>query len=208
MNNFFTVKVKYTKQLDNGTLKRVTEPYLVYALSFTDAEARIYEELDSIVRGEFIVQGIARTELHDVFMHDDADVFYKCKVKYQSVDCDSEKGKKVTQIFLVTADSVAQAYERIKESLSGLMVDFEIPSIVVSPIVDIFPLKETKCKKPLVESGEIMVFNVEDQNEIVNRYSLYMMVEASELTEEDFLSDDFKEWAKTQANDLITFKEN
>lgn len=208
MNNFFTVKVKYTKQLDNGTLKRVTEPYLVHALSFTDAEARIYEELDSIVRGEFIVQGIARTELHDVFMYDDADVFYKCKVKYQSVDCDSEKAKKVTQIFLVTADSVAQAHERIKESLSGLMVDFSIPSIVVSPIVDIFPLKETKCKKPLVESGEIMVFNVEDQNEIVNRYSLYMMVEASDLKEEDFLSDDFKEWAKTQANDLITFKEN
>lgn len=142
MNNFFTVKVKYTKQLDNGTLKRVTEPYLVYALSFTDAEALIYEELDSIVRGEFIVQGIARTELHDVFMYDDADVFYKCKVKYQSVDCDSEKGKKVTQIFLVTADSVAQAHERIKESLSGLMVDFSIPSIVISPIVDIFPLKE------------------------------------------------------------------
>lgn len=142
MNNFFTVKVKYTKQLDNGALKRVTEPYLLAAMSFTDAEARIYEELDSIVRGEFTVQGIARTELHDVFMYDDSDTLYKCKVKYENIDSDSEKGKKVTQVFLVSACSVAQAHERIKESLSGLMVDFAIPSVVLSPIVDIFPFKE------------------------------------------------------------------
>lgn len=139
MNNFFTVKLKYTKQLNNGALKRVTEPYLVGAFTFTDAEARIYEELGDVIKGEFQVTAISRTELQDIFYYDDCDVWYKVKAKYENVDIDSEKAKKVTQTFLVTANSVAQAHERIKESLSGLMVDFEIPSIVASPIIDIFP---------------------------------------------------------------------
>lgn len=147
MNNWFTVKVKYTKQLDNGALKRVSEPYLLAAMTFTDAEARIYEELGALIRGEFNVTGIARTEIHDIFAYDDADVWYKCKVKYENFDADSEKAKKVTQNFLVSANSVKQAYERIEESLKSLLVDFEIPSIMVSPIVEIFPYSENLDKE-------------------------------------------------------------
>jgi len=146
MNNWFTVKVRYTKQLDNGTFKRVTEPYLLAAMTFTDAEARIYEELGSIIKGEFSVVGVTRTELHDIFAYDDADVWYKVKITYESeaagMDSDEAKAKKVTQSFLVGAHNVKDAYDRIKESLSTLMVDFKIPSIMVSPIIDIFPWKE------------------------------------------------------------------
>ena len=147
MNNWFTVKVKYTKQLDNGAFKRVSEPYLLAAMTFTDAEARIYEELGSVIRGEFNVTGIAPTTIHDIFAYDDADVWYKCKVTYENFDADSEKGKKVAQNFLVSANSVKQAYERIVESLKGLMVDFQIPSIMVSPIVEIFPYTEEMEKE-------------------------------------------------------------
>lgn len=155
MNNWFTVKVKYTKQLDNGQFKRVSEPYLLAAMTFTDAEARIYEELGSMIRGEFDVVGIARTEIHDIFQYDDADVWYKCKVTYEREDGDSEKAKKVSQNFLVSAHSVKDAFERIKESLSTLLVDFQIPSIIVSPIVEIFPYSENLdreiSRKPLAE---------------------------------------------------------
>lgn len=142
MNNWFTVKVKYTKQLDNGALKRVSEPYLLAAMTFTDAEVRIHEELGSIIRGEFNVVGIARTEIHDIFFYEDSDVWYKCKIKYENVDADSEKSRKVQQNMLVSANSVKQAYERLKESLSVLMVDYEIPSIVVSPLVEVLPYNE------------------------------------------------------------------
>ena len=69
MNSWFTVKVKYTKQLENGSFKRVSEPYLLAAMTFTDAEARIYEELGTTIRGEFQVTGIARTDLHDIFKY-------------------------------------------------------------------------------------------------------------------------------------------
>jgi len=142
MNNWFTVKVKYTKQLDNGQFKRVSEPYLLAAMTFTDAEARIYEELGSIIKGEFNVIGITRTEIHDIFAYDDADVWYKVKITYDSEAADDEKAKKVAQNFLVSAHSVKDAFDRIKESLSTLMVDFQIPSIIVSPIVEIFPYTE------------------------------------------------------------------
>lgn len=147
MNNWFTVKVKYTKQLDNGALKRVTEHYLMAAMTFTDAEARIHEELGSIIRGEFTVVGITRTELHDIFAYDDEDVWYKTKVSYENMDMDSQSAKKVTQNFLVTAGSVGQAYARIKESLHGLLVDFQVPSITVSPIVEVFPYSEDLDKE-------------------------------------------------------------
>jgi hypothetical protein len=158
MNNWFTVKVKYTKQLDNGTLKRVSEPYLLAAMTFTDAEARIYEELGTVIRGEFNVVGISRTEIHDIFAYDDADVWYKVKITYESEGADEEKSKKIAQNFLVSAHSVKDAYDRIKESLATLMVDFQIPSITVSPIVEIFPYNEDLDReierKPMVAAIE------------------------------------------------------
>lgn len=148
MNNWFTVKVKYIKQLDNGTFKRVSEPYLLAAMTFTDAEARIYEELGSIVKGEFNVLSIARTELHDIFGYDDSDTWYKVKITFEAYADDVEKPKKITQSFLVSAHSVKEAHDRIKTELSTLMVDFQIPSVVVSPIVDIFPYAEPTSVSP------------------------------------------------------------
>jgi type III secretion system FlhB-like substrate exporter len=147
MNNWFTVKVKYTKQLENGTFKRVSEPYLLAAMTFTDAEARIYEELGSIIRGEFVVTNIARTDFHDIFYYEDSDIWFKCKISFESADGDGEKAKKVSQNFLVNARSVKEAFERLQESLSTMMVDFDIPSIMISPIVDIFPYTENLDKE-------------------------------------------------------------
>ena len=164
MNNWFTVKVKYTKQLDNGALKRVSEPYLLAAMNYSDAETRIYEELGQVIRGEFNVVGITRTEIHDIFHYEDSDVWYKCKIKYQGVASDSEKARKVTQVMLVSANSVKQAYERLEECLSTLMVDFEVPSVIVSPIVEIFPYTENVEQEEVeeVDNDEITEVYIEE----------------------------------------------
>ena len=160
MNNWFTVKVKYTKQLENGTLKRVSEPYLLAAMTFTDAETRIYEELGQIIKGEFNIVGISRTEVHDIFYYEECDTLYKCKITFDSEgDGEDAKKKKVSQNFLVTAFSVKDAFEKLKESLSTLMVDYVVPSITVSPIIEIFPYREELDKeisrRPLEESDNI-----------------------------------------------------
>lgn len=188
MNNWFTVKVKYTKQLENGALKRVSEPYLLAAMTFTDAEARIYEELGAVIRGEFAVTGIARTEIHDIFAYDDADVWYKAKVKYENFDADSEKAKKVTQNFLVSAHSVKEAFERLQESLQGLMVDFEIPSIMVSPIVEIFPFQENldrEISRRPIDEGDLQ----EDEEDLDSGSGAVFSASGSDIDDEEDIDD-------------------
>ena len=148
MNSWFKVKVKYTKQLESGSFKRVSEPYLLSATTFTDAEARIYEELGTFIRGEFTVMGISREEIQDIFQYDDAETWFMCKVSYDNIDEDTDKKKTLTQKFLVSAKTVKESYERIEESLATLMVDFQITSIIASPIVEIFPYKEEEVALP------------------------------------------------------------
>jgi Domain of unknown function (DUF4494) len=143
MNKWFQVTVKYTKQLEDGTFKRVSEPYLIAAMNHGDAEARIYEELGNSVRGEFAVTGVTPANIHDIFDYDDSDVYFKCKIDFEAGDGFSERVKKQTQYFLVTAHSVKEAYDRLKESLGGMMIDFQIPGINLSKLVDVFPFNET-----------------------------------------------------------------
>lgn len=143
MNNWFEVKVKYNKQLENGSFKRVTEPYLLAAMTFTDAESRIYEELGNIIRGEFHVTSIKPMNFHDIFQYEDSETWYKVKISFQDVDLDTEKKKKLTNLFLVNATSVKEAYERTQQCLSTLMVDFDVLNIAVSPIIDIFTYQES-----------------------------------------------------------------
>ena len=148
MNTWFKVKVKYTKQLESGSFKRVSEPYLLSAMTFTDAEARIYEELGTFIRGEFSVMGITREDIQDIFQYDDADTWFKCKISYDNIDDEGDKKRTVTQNFLVSAKTVKDSYERIEESLETLMLDYQIISIVASPIVEIFPYKEEEVALP------------------------------------------------------------
>lgn len=152
MNSWHTVKVKYTKQLQDGTLKRVTEPYLVNSISFTDAEARIHQEVGEFTRGEFLVTSISKTDFADIFHYDDADVWYKAKVSYITEDADGGKEKKVSNNFLISAHNVKEAYERIEESLKGLQVDFDIPAISITPILEIFPYVAMEGEE-LTQSG-------------------------------------------------------
>ena len=156
MNTLFTVKVRYTKQNDNGSFKRVTEPYVLAAHTFSDAEARIYEELGSIIRGEFNVVSITRTELQDIFIYENFDVFYKAVVSFDSYDDDGEIKKKQKSSFLVTASSVKDANEKMKESLSGWLADYTIDAVSVTPVADFFPFQEVLDKeisrKPLEET--------------------------------------------------------
>ena len=139
MNSWYTIKVKFTKEFTDGTLKRVTEPYLVSSMSFTEAEARIYKEVAEYVRGEFLVTSIAKTEFADIFDYDDAETWYKAKLSYTTEDADTGKEKKFNHNYLVAAHNVKEAYERLEDSLKGLLATYEIPAIAKTQIVDIFP---------------------------------------------------------------------
>ena len=142
MRTWFLCKVKYAKENEEGLLKNVSEQYLVDAVSFTEAEARIYDMLGSVIRGDFQVTSISKSNIVDVFFFDDVDVWHKCKITYIVTDADGGKEKKVTQYMLVTAHHVKEAYDRIYESLNNMLVSFNVPDISESPIVEIFPYEK------------------------------------------------------------------
>ena len=140
MNTWFECKVKYQKvDEETGKDKKVTEPYLIDAISFTEAEARISEQMESMVSGEFSINNIKRVNYTDVFNYEEGDRWFKCKVVYVDIDEASGKEKKTSNYMLVLADHVDHAYERLHESLSDMIIPFEVPSISESPIMDIFP---------------------------------------------------------------------
>lgn len=200
MNTWFTVKVKYIKQLEDGRLKSVTEPYLVDAVNFTEAEKRIYHEVGQYVReGGFSIKGISKTEFADIFYYEDSDVWYKCKLTYISIDADEGKEKKITSNFLVTATSVKEAFERIHESLSDMTVEFEIPSIMVTPIVDVLPYDPSASELEDASSQTEKFNQIEDRKqEIDEDYTdedFYVDSESEEdiTIEEDVEDEDFQE---------------
>ena len=85
---------------------------------------------------------IAKSNIVDLFFYEDADVWHKCKIQYIVADGDSGKGKKVTQYMLVTANGVPQAHERIQESLSNMLVSFQVPDVVETKIIEVFPYEK------------------------------------------------------------------
>ena len=110
---WYEVKVKYTKQLENGTIKRVTEPYLVDAVSFTESEARIYKEVCETCQGECSVEAIKKDNIVDIFLYEDSDVWYRCTINRIDYDDESGKERKVKEAMMVTASSVQEAAQRI-----------------------------------------------------------------------------------------------
>lgn len=195
MNNWFIVKIKYTKQMDDGTFKRVSEPYLIAAMTFTDAEARVYDEIGNSIRGEMTVTGISRADFHDIFYYEDADIWYKCKIMYEAGGDGAEEGakaKKIAQNFLITAHSVHQAYERLKESLHGMMIDYVIPSIIVSPIVDVYPFKDS-MELETVSKKETLV---EETQHTIGKKTVFSASgsdESEEFEEESEINDEYQE---------------
>lgn len=134
---WFITKVKYNRTDERGLLKQVTEQYLVDADSFTEAEARIYEQLVQNVRGDFDVDAMGKTNYTDVFFYNDSSTWHKCKIQYFLED-ENGKEKKVTQYMLVEAQNVKEAYDRIRESLRNMTIDFTVPDIIETKIMDVF----------------------------------------------------------------------
>lgn len=168
MRTWFLCKVKYAKENEEGLLKNVSEQYLVDAVSFTEAEARIYDMLGSVIRGDFQVTSISKSNIVDVFFFDDVDVWHKCKITYIVADADSGKEKKVTQYMLVTAHNVKEAYDRIYESLNNMLVSFNVPDISESPIVEIFPYeKDDEELNPAIPDNLKPLSEVEEDNQKV-----------------------------------------
>lgn len=150
MHTWFECKVRYEKTLENGMNKKVTEPYLVDALSFTEAEARIIEEVSPYISGEFTIADIKRANYTELFFceEDSADRWFKCKITFISLDENSGAEKKTSSNVLVQAADLRDAVKKLDEGMKGSMMDYVISSMAETAIMDVFPFSADPDVKP------------------------------------------------------------
>ena len=125
--------------MENGVQKKVTEPYLVDALSFTEAEARIIEEVKPFISGEFIVADIKRARLAELFFNENGDRYYKFKILFITLDEKSGVEKKTAAQMLAQASDIKDAISVLENGMKGTMDDYEIASVSETMIMDVFP---------------------------------------------------------------------
>lgn len=127
--------------MENGVVKKVNEPYLVDALSFTEAEARIIEEQTPYISGDFSVSAVKRTKISEIFWDDSADKWYLVKVAFITIDEKTAAEKKTSTLILVAGSTLKDAYDNFMEGMQGTMADFEIQSITETPLMDVYKAK-------------------------------------------------------------------
>lgn len=137
---WFECRIRYEKTMENGMIKKVTEPYLVDALSFTEAEARIIEEMTPYISGEFTVSDIKRANYSELFFSDDvsADRWFKCKLTFITLDEKSGAEKKTSTNVLVQASDLRDAVKKLDEGMKGSMADYIISSMAETAIMDVY----------------------------------------------------------------------
>ena len=145
MHTWFECKIRYEKVMENGMNKKVTEPYLVDALSFTEAEARIIEEITPFISGEFTVSDIKRANYSELFFceEDAADRWFKCKLFFITLD-EKSGAEKV----LVQAADLRDAVKKLDEGMKGTMADYVIASVAETALMDVYPYDGEPNVKP------------------------------------------------------------
>ena len=147
MYNWFECKLRYDKMLDTGIQKTVTEPYLVDALSFTEAEARIIEEIKPYISGEFTISDIKRARYSDTFFNETGDRYFRAKLYYITLDEKSGSEKKTAVNMLVQATILKEAVEIIETEMKKTMIDYSIASVTETALMDVFPYSGDKASK-------------------------------------------------------------
>jgi hypothetical protein len=145
---WFECKIRYEKVMEDGLQKKVNENYVVDALSFSEAETRITEEMSAYISGEFEVADIKKAAFKEVFFTDDniADKWYKAKLQFITIDEKTEKEKRSTVTYLVQAGSMNGAMKNIDEVMGGTMIDYVVSSVAETTLMDVFEYGKTNDK--------------------------------------------------------------
>ena len=159
--DWFETKIRYEKTMEDGSMKAVTESYVVDALSFTEAEASITEEMSMYISGDFKITGIKTAPYKEIFFSDNGndDRWYRAKLQFITIDEKTEKEKRSNINYLIQAGTLLGAVKNIDEVMSGTMIDYVIAGVYETPMMDVFehnqPLKRNEIDdKPEYEQAE------------------------------------------------------
>ena len=151
---WFECKVRYEKMMEDGMPKKVVEVYTVDALSFSEAEERIMEEMSSYVSGEIEIADLKIAPYKEIFFADSdlADKWYKTKLAFITIDEKTDKEKKTSVFYLVNAGNINSAIKNIDEVMGGTMIDYQTINVSETTIMDVFEYKKKeKEDKPEYE---------------------------------------------------------
>lgn len=138
MANWIEVKVRYDRMTENGLTKKVTEPYLVDALSCSEAEARVTEELRPYLSGDLNVTSTAKTKVAEVFAQYPGDKYYRVKVNFITLDEKTATERRTASYIVVPASDFLHALANFTDGMGGTLADFEIESIAETRYMDIY----------------------------------------------------------------------
>lgn len=138
---WFECKVRYEKLQESGAVKKVNEPYLVDALTFTEAENRIIEEMTPFISGDFSISAVRKTKIAEIFFDEAGDRYYMAKVNFISLDEKSGSEKKTVNFILVQASDFESALKNFKKGMEGTMSDYELAALSETMLMDVYPLQ-------------------------------------------------------------------
>ena len=140
VSKYYEVKIQYQKMQEDGKEKKVTEQYVVEALSFTEAESRIIEEMTPYVSGEFDIVSEKIAPYYEILLSENSndDKWFLSKVAFITIDEKTAKEKKTSQRILVQAETSEKAMDYTKEMFSHGMSDYSIDSVQDTPTLDVF----------------------------------------------------------------------
>ena len=147
---WFECKISYEKVMEDGLQKKVKESYVVDALSFTEAESRIMEEMSSYISGEFTIENINKATYKEIFFSDEelADRWYRAKLQFITIDEKSEKEKRSNVYYLVRAGTLKGAVASIESVMGTSMIDYVIASVAETALMDVYEYgKEVKSEE-------------------------------------------------------------
>lgn len=136
---WFEAKLKYNRVSESGYEQLVTEAFMLDAVSFTDAETRMTEKAQELTNGEFAVKDIKQSQIAEVLSFADGEWWFKCKINLVTINEESGNEKKTASYFLVEADNIDEASARLQESLSDMLVPYDVVTINRTNIADVFP---------------------------------------------------------------------
>lgn len=142
-STWFECKVRYEKTQEDGSEKLVNELYVVDALSFTEAEASIIDNMAVYVSGELKIANINPTNYNEIFFSDidDDDLWFKARLAFITIDEKSNKEKRSYVNYLIQAKCIERAKRYVDEVMGKTMVDYELKILSETKILDVFEHK-------------------------------------------------------------------
>jgi Domain of unknown function (DUF4494) len=138
MATWYLCKIRFQREDEAGSLKTINEAYLVDAVSYTEAETRIFEIVASNTP-EFQLVNLTKMKLSEVFFEENgSEIWYKAKVQYISFDEKTQKEKKVPHMMLINAENPKEAYEALVKNLGNLN-DYQITDVNITTILEVCP---------------------------------------------------------------------